>query len=85
MTTTALRIEVVDEAGQPVKEAIVVVAKSSVPFPEIALIADDAGAVQLQLPPGTFVLRANGQDGRQGEATASTPADGIASILVTIR
>ncbi len=82
MNDTPARLRIVDEAGKPVAGATVAVVRSSVPFPEIALLADDDGVVDLRLPPGTFTFRAYGPTGQSGEATVQSP--GAAEALVRI-
>lgn len=52
-----------DESGAPVPGAIVSIVKSSVPMPEIALVANDGGRVGMRLPSGRFTLRAHGAGG----------------------
>jgi hypothetical protein len=79
-TPTTLRI--VDEAGNRVAGATVAVVRSSVPFPEIALLADDDGVVDLRLPPGTFTFRAYGPAGQSGEVTVRSPGAGEALVRI---
>jgi protocatechuate 3,4-dioxygenase beta subunit len=76
------RLRILDEAGRPVAGATVAVVRASVPFPEIALVADDDGVVAIRLPPGTFTFRAHGPDGRSGEATVLSPAAGEALVRI---
>ncbi len=71
-----------DETGRAVPGATVAVVRSSVPFPEIALLADDDGVVDLRLPPGTFTFRAHGPAGRSGEVTVRSPGAGEALVRV---
>lgn len=59
---------VVDGEGRPVAQATIVVAGGTVPVPEIALVADDAGRFRLRLPRGRFTLEAQGE----GVATGRT-------------
>jgi hypothetical protein len=61
-----ITIRVMDADGSPVEEASVVVASSSVPFPEIALLADSTGNVRMFLPAGRFGIEAHGPKGGQG-------------------
>ncbi|HYN03938.1 MAG TPA: hypothetical protein VE359_15930 [Vicinamibacteria bacterium] len=68
-----LRILVLDEGDQPVAEAVVAVVRSSVPFPEIALLTDEAGAVELHVPAGVFAFRAQGPGGTSGEVEVTSP------------
>lgn len=74
---TTTRIRIVDQNGRPVSEATVAVVRSTVPFPEIALIPDADGIVMVQLPPGTFTFRAHGPFAQQGEATVTSPLSEI--------
>lgn len=67
------RILVLDEGGQPVVEAVVAVVRSSVPFPEIALLTDETGAVELHLPDGVFAFRARGPGDTSGEVEMTSP------------
>lgn len=70
---TRHRIVVLDEGGHPVVDAVVALARSSVPFPEIALLTDDKGAVELQLPPGVFAFRARGPGDTAGDTEVTSP------------
>jgi hypothetical protein len=54
---------VVDAHGVSVPGAIVVIAASSVPMPEIALVTDGTGRFSMRLPPGVFTIRAHGAGG----------------------
>ncbi|MGH8698564.1 MAG: hypothetical protein ACREVS_18910 [Burkholderiales bacterium] len=82
MSDTPTRLRIVDEAGQPVAGAAVAVVRSSVPFPEIALLAGDDGVVEIRLPPGTFTFRAHGPAGRSGEVTVRSPGAGEALVRI---
>ncbi|MGH8681682.1 MAG: hypothetical protein ACREVP_09295 [Burkholderiales bacterium] len=82
MSDTPTRLRIVDEAGQPVAGAAVAVVRSSVPFPEIALLAGDDGVVEIRLPPGTFTFRAHGPAGRSGEVTVQSPGAGEALVRI---
>jgi len=73
MTRRWLRGVVVDGADAPVPGAYVVVVEASVPLPEIALVADAQGGFAINLPDGTFRLRAE-HDGRSGEVEVAVPA-----------
>ena len=59
---------VVDAAGRPVPGARVTIVDSPSPMPEMAILADGEGRFSLFLPPGRFVLRADGAEGEAGEA-----------------
>lgn len=65
----------------PVAGAYVVVVEASVPMPEIALVADVEGGFTLNLPEGTFRLRAE-SDGRTGEAEVTVPVDAFVRVRV---
>jgi hypothetical protein len=67
------RILVRDAGDRPVPEAVVALARSSVPFPEIALLTDESGAVELQLPPGVFAFRAVGPGDAFGDVEVTSP------------
>jgi uncharacterized GH25 family protein len=77
------RLRIVDEAGKPVAGATVAVVRSSVPFPEIALLADDDGVVEIRLPSGTFTFRAHGPAGQSGEVTVQSPGSGEALVRIS--
>lgn len=83
MNDAPTRIRIVDETGRAVPGATVAVVRSSVPFPEIALLADDDGVVELRLPPGTFTFRAHGPAGQSGEVTVRSPGAGEARVRIT--
>jgi hypothetical protein len=76
------RILVLYEDGRPAAAAVVALARSSVPFPEIALLTDERGAVELQLPPGVFSFRAQGPGGVSGdvEVTSPGPAESVVRL-----
>jgi hypothetical protein len=82
VSDTPTRIRIADDAGRPVPGATVAVVRSSVPFPEIALLADDDGVVNLRLPPGTFTFRAHGPAGQSGEVTVRSPGTGEALVRI---
>lgn len=64
----------VDEHGAPVPDALVTIVESTVPMPEMTLVADGRGRFALRLPPGRFVLCAHGAGGT-GEAEVAGPPD----------
>lgn len=76
MSDTPTRLRIVDDAGRPVPGATVAVVRSTVPFPEIALLAGDDGSVEVRLPEGSFTFRAHGPGGRSGQVTLSSPTRG---------
>ena len=67
------RILVLNEDGRPAAQAVVTVLRSTVPFPEIALLTDDAGSVLLQLPPGAFTFRVRAGADAVGEVEVVSP------------
>ena len=66
---------VVSSSTEATPEPIyVAVVKSSTPVPEIAQCVEADQTFQMQLPEGTFTLRAYAQDGRlSGESTVDVP------------
>ena len=63
---SSTRLKVVDENGAAVPGAFVSVLRSTVAFPEIALVTDHNGSVRLTLPGGRFVIAADAS-GKHGE------------------
>lgn len=61
---------VVDAQGTPVEGALVSVAESEGPVPEIALRTGSDGRFRVPLPPGRALLRAYAPDGTAGSAEA---------------
>lgn len=82
MSDAPTTLRIVDEAGNRVAGATVAVVRSSVPFPEIALLADDDGVVEVRLPPGSFTFRAHGPAGQSGEVTVRSPGAGEALVRI---
>ncbi len=79
-------LRVVDEAGAAVAGALVSVPRSTVAFPEIALVSDGQGLVRLTLPEGRFVIAAHGGDRRQGQLELdSGTQDPAETIILTLR
>ena len=76
---------VVDADGAPVPEATIVILKSSVPMPEIALLADENGRFVLRLPPGRFTLRAHGAGGAIGDVDFESEPDAEDIVIVVCR
>jgi hypothetical protein len=64
-------VRVVDEAGTPVAGALVSVAWSNIPYPEISLVTDPSGEVRLPLSEGRFRIVAHAPDGRHGSLEAA--------------
>lgn len=65
----------VDESGEPVAGAFVSVAWSNVPYPEIALVTDAKGKVQMPLPEGRYRIVAHAADGRRGSIETTVGQD----------
>jgi hypothetical protein len=75
-------VRVVDARGAPVPNALVTIVESTVPMPEIALMADAGGRFSLRLPAGRFTLRAHGGGGSGDAAVEGAPADDEIVIVV---
>ena len=73
---------VVDANGEPVPEATIAIIESSVPMPEIALLADEDGRFMLRLPPGRFVLRAHDWEGEAGDVELSIEEEATEFVIV---
>lgn len=73
---------VVDAHGEPVAEATIVIIESSVPMPEIALLADEDGRFVVRLPRGQFTLRAHNWEGESGEAALEIGEEGTEFVIV---
>ena len=43
------------------------------PLPEMALLTDETGSVELNLPAGVFAFRARGRDDTSGEVELTSP------------
>ena len=67
----AATVRVVDESGTPVAGALVSVAWSNIPYPEISLVTDPSGEVRLPLSQGRFRIVAHAADGRHGSLEAA--------------
>lgn len=85
MSRTPTRIRIVDQNERPVVAANVAVVRSTVPFPEIALITDVDGIVEVYLPPGTFTFRAHGPFDQKGEVTVTNRGNKEAIVQIMIR
>ena len=79
MTSTKVCIAVVDRTGLPVPDADVSVVDSSIPFPEIALLSDDNGVVQVFLPAGHYTFRAHGPGGVEGTTRVISDGSSMAA------
>ena len=75
-------VKVMDDTGAPLEGAFVAVEKSSVPFPEIALVTDAEGSVQLFLPEGHFRIVANARDDRRGAVEVNGGIEGGTDDIV---
>jgi hypothetical protein len=73
---------IVDESGRPARGATLGVTRSSVAFPEIGLVADDDGRVELRLPDGDFTFRAQDPAGRSGEVTVAGARGGEVVVRI---
>jgi len=73
---------VVDRHGRAVAGARLAVVESTVPFPEVALIADAEGRVSLALRPGRFTFRAHAPDGQTGEVEVEGGSPGEVVVRV---
>jgi hypothetical protein len=73
---------VVNESGVPVEGAFVSVVRSNVAFPEIALVTDRSGVVQLSLPKGRFVIGANAEGERYGEMEVDSTGGDLGEVVV---
>jgi hypothetical protein len=73
---TARQVEgrVVDAAGASVGGARVTIVESPAPMPEMAILTGVDGRFALNLPPGRFTLRADGDEGDWGMATFDSEA-----------
>jgi hypothetical protein len=80
---TRHRIIVLDEGSRPVADAVVALGRSSVPFPEIALLTNADGVVELQLPPGVFAFRVGGP--RHDSADIEVRSPGPAETVVRLK
>jgi len=66
----------------PLAGAYVVIVAASVPLPEITLVTDAQGGFAINLPEGTFRLRAD-VGGRSGEVGVAVPGDETVRITVS--
>lgn len=85
MTKTSTRIRIVDGYGKPVSEATATVIRSSTPFPEIALLSNLDGILEVMLPPGEFTFRFIRPSGQQCDATVTIPDDAQNVLNVIIQ
>jgi hypothetical protein len=61
--------------GQPAAGALVAVPRSSVPVPELALLADATGLVRFRLPSGCFTIEAYTEGGGKGRIDVAVVGD----------
>jgi hypothetical protein len=72
---------VVDDNDEPVAGAHLEIVASTVRLPEFGMTSDSNGQVSINLPPGTFRLRAE-RAGRYGEVTVTVPGAGPLRIVL---
>jgi len=77
-------VRVLRSDGNPAGGVMVTVPRSSVPIPEMALVANAAGVATLHLPSGRFTVEAFTEDGDAGSAELTIEADGVRSVDVEI-
>lgn len=81
-----VRFRVLDETGAPVEGAFVQVLRSTVAFPEIALVTDENGVVQLSLPEGKFVIGADASGERHVKVELNSGENGLEEdVILTVR
>lgn len=80
-------LKAVDRAGAPVRDAMVAVEASTVPFPEIALVTNDEGVVKLTLPRGRFRVGVYASGDRRGvtEIDLETGDQQVSEICVVVK
>ena len=84
MREDLVSLRIVNSAGEPVPGATLSVVRGSVPFPEIALRANQDGVVRLRLPEGSFVFRAHDAAGQAGEVAVDRTESGAREFTVRI-
>jgi hypothetical protein len=85
LSALAARFCSVDEGGRALSGALLTVVRSSVPFPEVAFVADESGCATLHLPAGEFTVRAHAGDGLTGELSVSSRGEGNARFEIVLR
>ena len=85
MNRAPVRICVTDTAGRPLPEATVSVVDSSVPFPEIAMLTNELGVVELLLPKGQFTFGAHGPANAGGRASVDCDGEHVVDCRITVR
>jgi hypothetical protein len=61
------------------------VPRSTVPVPELALVADAGGITRLRLPPGSFTVEAFTADGGRGSVEILVEGDKAMQVDVLIK
>ncbi|MEM6483389.1 MAG: hypothetical protein AAF662_00150 [Pseudomonadota bacterium] len=84
MNRAPVRIAVVDAHGRSVPEATVSVVASSAPFPEIAMLTDEFGVLELLLPEGRFTFGAHGSADRKGQASFECDGEHATECPITV-
>jgi hypothetical protein len=74
---------VIDASGVSLPGIPVVIAASTVPMPEIALITGADGRFALRLPPGRFTFLAHGPEGETGQVDVEGAPD-TTEILIRL-
>ena len=73
LNAAPVRLRIVDAHGHAVADSAVSLVSSTVPFPEITLLANRQGVIELRLPAGRFTFRAQAPDGRTGDLIITSP------------
>jgi hypothetical protein len=73
---------VLSDTDEPVAGALLEIVEASVPLPEIGLTTDGGGRFSINLPDGTFRLRAH-RGHHRGEATLDVP--GARDVRIILR
>jgi hypothetical protein len=73
---------VLSDTDEPVAGALLEIVEASVPLPEIGLTTDGEGRFSINLPDGTFRLRAH-RGRHRGEATLDVP--GARDVRIILR
>ncbi len=64
-----------DERGTPVPEAIIAIESGTVPCPDKAILSDEQGNFNINLPVGHFCLAGRSQDGGYGTVEFDSDTD----------
>jgi hypothetical protein len=81
----AVTVHVLRSDGRPAGGAMVTVPRSTVPVPELALVADATGAATLDLPPGRFTIETFTKDGSRGRTEITVGGDAVFSVEIRIQ